>query len=316
VRIFPRPRESTRLDDPIIRTQRQRSPLLLRRGGIPATDPLDPRSGAGPDVPLRRKIQWTNTGAGHDLPLRTGEPSWWETRRLDNSDDLKATVAAQTFSDQQFGILTFDANQKPSNWPRSEYAYNSNRQVRVNLYTDGAESIRSEYTYQASGFGDSDQFSRLLTATDPRQFDSSRLYTGLSFVHSYQYDAFGNLTQHAAPTVNRGTADPQIILYGWDYNTKGQVTRHVDGSGNVSTWTYNEGGPNAGGDVEAAGTFNGYLNCYTLGVEHSTDPAVSAVTAFKVNALGWVTELTDPEGNGYAYEYNALGKLIKVRPPR
>jgi len=271
-----------------------------------------PLGGAG-QFGIRRKVTWTETGKGNP-PLRTGEPSYYEQRWLQDCDCLSPEIMVQPFSSQDAAALNFDANGIPANWPRTIYSYNGNRQVTTNLYTDGTDSIQVASTYQELSFGQSNQFSRLLTQTDPRAYDTNPIYAGLSFVHSYQYDAYGNRTSHASPTVTRGASAPQVIVESWTYNAYGQKLSHTDPNGDITTYAYYTG-TSAGGDINAKGGFGGYLASVTRGAAGSADPVTSLTTIDKVNALGMVTERTDPRGLVTDYQYDNLGESILVTEP-
>ena len=124
-----------------------------------------PVGGAG-QFGIRRKVTWTQSGQGNPA-LRPGEPAYYEQRWLQNCDCLSPEIVTQPFSSMDAAMLNFDANAIPMNWPRRIYTYNGNRQVTSDLYTDGTNSIQVTSTYQASSFGQANQFSRLLTRTDP-----------------------------------------------------------------------------------------------------------------------------------------------------
>ncbi len=269
-----------------------------------------PLAGAGP-FGLRRKVTWTETGKGNPA-LRAGEPNYYEERWLQDCDCLRPKTVVQPFSSND--ALQYDANGIPTNWPRTIFSYNANRQVTTNLHTDGVSSIETTSTYQPSGFGVSNQFSRKLTQTDPRAYDTNVIYAGLSFIHSYGYDTKGNLIDHTAPTVTRGVGAPEAIRESWTYNVHGQVLSHIDPNGNVTTFSYYTG-PSAGGDINAKGGFGGYLASVTRGAAGSTDPPTSLTSLKKVNSLGMVIETIDPRGLTSDYEFNDLGELVRETEP-
>jgi RHS repeat-associated protein len=271
-----------------------------------------PVGGAG-QFGIRRKATWTESGKGNP-PLRANEPAYYEQRWLQDCDCLSPEVVVQPFSSLDAANLTFDANGIPVNWPRTIYSYNGNRQVTTNLCTDGTNSIKITSTYQNSGFGQSSQFSRLLTQIDPRAYDTNPIYASLSFVHTYQYDAYGNQTSHAAPTVTRGVSAPQAIVESWTYNAYGQMLSSTDPNGDITTYTYYTG-PSTGGNLNTKGGFGGYLASINRGAVGSADPVTSLTTANNINALGMVTETTDPRGLVTDYQYDNLGERILVTEP-
>ena len=263
---------------------------------------------------MRRKVTWTRTGEGA-VPLRNDEPLYWEQRWLQDCDCLAPRSVTEPFSnvDQAgftFGGTIFDILAAiPNNWPRTIYEYNDRRQVTRSEYTDGDESIITTYSYSIF-----DAYSRLLTRTEPRAFDTNPLYAGLDFTHFYDYDERGNQTRHDAPVVTRGVEDPQVISETWAYNEFGQPVRHVDANGNVTSYSYFTG-PSTGGDINTKGGFGGYRESEKHGAAGSVDPAPDLTTRYRVNALGMTTQRIDPKGFVYDYEYNDLAELTREIEP-
>ena len=266
----------------------------------PAGGPIIDRGAFG----LRRTITFTETGKGN-ARLRDNEPSYWEQRWLHDCDCLKPLVVVQPFSNADSVGLVFDNNGIPTNWPRDVYTFNRNRQMTSHTYTDGIESITTQSTYQAFSFGQNNQFSRLLSQTDPRAADDNAIYSGLNFESNYQYDNRGNRTRHDAPTVTRGIDTPQTISEFWTYNSTGQMLSHTDPNGNVTTNIYYVVS-SVGGDINSKGQFGGYLKSVTRGADGSTDQATNLTTTYKVNPLGMTTQEIDPKGFVYDTQYNDL----------
>ena len=263
---------------------------------------------------IRRRVTWTETGRGNP-PLRPGEPAYYEQRWLQDCGCLAPAVVVQPFSSGDLGGLTFNANGIPENWPRSIYTYNSNRQVTDDVYTDGTESIRSTRTFQAAGFGQNQQYSRKITETDPRAYDDNPIYAGREFTHEYEYDNRGNRTEHHEPTVTLGQTTAQTAVERWSYNQYGQKTHHEDFNGNITRYDYHAG-PSTGGGINSVGEFWGYLAAVTRGATGSADGDLNLVTRTRVNALGMITEKTDPKGYTYGYEYNDAGQTTReIDPP-
>ncbi len=275
-----------------------------------AGGPIESRGRFG----LRRKVTWTERGKGN-TPLRDDEPAYWEQRWLHDCDCLSPLVVVEPFSSDDACALEFNSQGIPSNWPRRIYTYNHFRQATVDLYTDGVNAIRTQSSYQDLAFGLKGQYSRQLTWSDPRAFDQSPIYTGLSFEHSYHYDEHGNRTRHDAPTVTRGLDAPQKISETWSYNGFGQVLRQVDANGNVTVNSYFEG-PSHGGDINTRGEFGGYLASRTVGADGSLDPVTNLQTNYRVNALGMRTRVIDPKGFPYDTEYNDLQEKRRWVEPK
>ena len=286
-----------------------------RDGDVMAYELHGPNGGPGGvgAFGLRRKVQYTESGLGR-AALRSDEPLYREQRWLHDCDCLSPVVVTQPFSNRDATSLQFDANGIPANWPRTILSYNAFRQVTTNLYTDGTNRIMTVSTYQANAFGQSGQYSRLISQTDPRAHSSDLLYAGLNFVHSYEYDLFGNRIRHTSPLVTRGVTVPQAISESWTYNQHGQVLSHADANTNVTLYAYHTG-PIGGGSINTAGTFSGYLASITRGATGSRDPAANLTQRMLVNALGMVTEHIDPKGNTNNFVYNNAGELTLALEP-
>ena len=261
---------------------------------------------------LRRLVQWTERGKGNP-PLRTSEPDYYETRILHDCDCLKEAVATDPFANTTPG-LAFDANQIPTNYPRAIYTHNAFRQVLQLVATDGTESITIRNTYQPNAFGDSNEYSRVTTITDPREFDSNPIYAGADIVHRYEYDARGNTISHRSPQATLGQAAPQLIVESWDYNQFGQQVSHTDPNGNITRTEYHSGS-SVGGDVNTPGTFGGYPSAVVSGAPGSADSAPALRVSFRVNAFGMPTEITDGRGFVSHRTFNDLKELVGVAQP-
>ncbi|MBX3335240.1 MAG: hypothetical protein KF876_14030 [Nitrospira sp.] len=262
---------------------------------------------------LRRQITWTERGKGN-APLREAEPEYWEQRWLHDCNCLAPIAVTQPFSSKDAKNLNLDDNGIPTNWPRTLYTYNDLRQILVDLYTDGNESIRTESVYQEQAFGMEGQYSRKIRWIEPRGFDDSPIYAGLNFTHTYRYDAHGNRTRHDAPTVTRGLETPQVIAENWSYNEFGQVRQHIDANQNITTNTYYDG-PSIGADINTKGRFGGYLQSVTRGAEGSQNTATNLTTTYRVNPLGMTTQEIDPKGFVYDTEYNDLQERVRWIEP-
>ncbi len=262
---------------------------------------------------IRRMITWTESGKGNAL-LRQGEPDYWEQRWLQKCHCLIPDTVTQPFSSEDANGLEFDDNGIPVNWPRDIYTYNANHQVVRHQYTDGTDTIQTESTYQEFSFGENGQYSRLINRTDSRAFDINPIYEGLNFIHTYEYDKFGNRIRHNAPTVTRGVNEPQLIAEIWTYNQFGQVLSETDPNGNITTYTYFEG-MSQGGNINTKGRFGGYLASMTRGATGSADAVTNLTQQYRVNALGMTTQEIDSKGFVYDFEFNNLGESTREIEP-
>ena len=107
---------------------------------------------------------------------------------------------------------------------------------------------------------------------------------------------------------------PQAIVESRTYNAYGQPLTQTDPNGDITTYTYYTG-TSTGGNINTPGMYGGYLASATRGAAGSADPVTSLTTAYKINALGIVTEMTDPRGLVTDYEYNNLGERTLVIEP-
>ncbi len=254
---------------------------------------------------LRREVDWTENGKGN-LPLRDGEPLYWERRWLHDCDCLAPIQVSQPFRPN--APLIFDSFEMPINYPTEFFERNDRKQITAYTYAGVVrdpiillpEIIQWEKTYDTF-----ERFSRVLTYTEPRAFEDNPIYEGLDFTHSYIYDERGNRIRHDAPTVTRGVSGDQTIIESWTYNEFGQMTSHTDANGNIMTYTYFDG-LSTGGDVNTKGEFGGYMSSMTVGAGGSIDTVADLTTTYRVNALGTVTRRTDPKGFVYDHEFNDL----------
>ena len=142
-----------------------------------------PKKGLG-RFGLRRSISLTESGKGN-TPLREDEPEYWEQRWLQDCDCLVPIVETQLFSSNGLAGIQFDESGIPQNKPREVYTFNRFRQKLTWAYTDGTNTIKNKWTYQRHGFGGEQQFSRMATETDPREFDDNPIYAGINFIHPH-----------------------------------------------------------------------------------------------------------------------------------
>ncbi len=262
---------------------------------------------------LRREIILTETGKGNP-PLREDEPNYWEQRWVFECDCLVPLVMSEPFASKDIHDFIFDDFAIPQNYPRHLYTYNEFHQKTAWEYTDGNDSIKQVWAYQQYAFGDNHQFSRMLTEIDTREFDTNAIYAGVNFVHQYRYDDFGNKIQHDAPRVSLGTDIPQKISEYWTYNDFGQRLSHTDANGNITSWRYFSG-KSSGGDINSKGRFGGYLKSTTQGDKGSADEVTRLTWNYRVNALGMVTRMTDPNGFQYDNQYNDLQETTVMLKP-
>ena len=152
---------------------------------------------------------------------------------------------------------------------------------QVNGQPFAAQSVISEAFQYDSQFGSCCGFNHVVAQTD-----------GRGNTVTNQYDDRGNLTNriHRLPTITEQ----------WEYNARGQVTRHVhpdNGSGHrrVDIFNYYESGSSFGylrEEIIDSGGFN-------------------LTTRYEYDLVGNVTRKTDPRGHDTQYLYNQIDQVIR-----
>ena len=113
----------------------------------------------------------------------------------------------------------------------------------------------------------------------------------------------GNILQVTAPLVTTGVlgGGSQSIVESWEYNAFGQVTRHINPTGQNDTFTYYASGPQTG-----------YLQNTTIDAPGSSPGShFILLTVTARDAFGNMTALTDPRGHTQAFSYNQLNQLVR-----
>ena len=209
----------------------------------------------------------------------------------------------------------------------TQYQYNANGLLTQTAYALGtSDQAAVQDAYDSAG--------DLVTATDALGNQTAYTYDTLGRETSmtqpadnqgqhpithYLYDALGNLVQETDP-LNRVTS--------WTYNDRGelcQITKPSPDGGtipNVTTLTYT-----ATGQLYTEMNPLGGVTTYAydaLGQETSVagpapdpvnDANVQPLTSFTYDALGRVTEQTDPRNNATYYAYSYWGDCVTTTPP-
>ncbi|MCA8938994.1 MAG: RHS repeat protein, partial [Planctomycetes bacterium] len=271
-------------------------------------------SGGGPvsskgKYGLRRKVTYTEDGKGN-TPLRSGEPDFWEERWVFDCNCLAPFIHMLPYSSAV--SPSYDSNGVDTSMPREVWDYNNDttRRQIVSYELLGAYGEQIKWTKTYQDFDPStNKYSRELTFTPPQDYDSNALYTSLSFMHEYTYDSYGNRLSHIFPDVTRGVTSTQTATETWTYNAYGQPDVYTDANGNKTKYEYHTSPTSPAYTINEKNTYAGYLKKVTRGYTGSSDTVVNLATQYEVNAIGMVTEMTDPMGKEYTTQYHNIGEV-------
>ncbi|GGO81389.1 RHS repeat-associated core domain-containing protein [Nonomuraea cavernae] len=176
----------------------------------------------------------------------------------------------------------------------TDYAYNKVNQVTRTMVENGAEDLVSTSTYDDRG---------LVTAsTDPRGNTSGA--DPADFTTTMRYDLLGRLVEVTAPEVQvdkAGTANTARPSARYGYDTFGAQTHETDAEGRTVTSVFDKAGrltsKSAPSYTPPGGT------AVTPTTSHAYDPA------------GQLISSTDPRGNTSTFEYDQLGRQVRVTDP-
>jgi len=161
-----------------------------------------------------------------------------------------------------------------------------------------------------------DQVGNLISQTDPLGNTTTYLYDSLNrmthaqapdgAVVSYQYDGVGNLL---------GVTDPLGRVSTFTYDGLNRVLTNTDALLNLTTFDYGNT-PNPISRIDPLGvktlfTYDGLdrlvkrTDNYVAG---PSGPDTNVITKVKYDAIGNILEVTDPNGNTTAYEYDEMNR--------
>ncbi len=110
-------------------------------------------------------------------------------------------------------------------------------------------------------------------------------------------DANGNITSLERPLVATGVlgGGTQLIVDSWDHNAFGQTIEHVNPEGRIDHFSYH-----------TSGCELGYLEKTTVDVG-----GFALEESYEYDCLGRLVRIVDPRGNDTLYEYNALDQIVR-----
>ncbi|MEU8110447.1 RHS repeat-associated core domain-containing protein [Nonomuraea muscovyensis] len=176
----------------------------------------------------------------------------------------------------------------------TEYAYNKVNQVTRTTVEDGDADVVTTSTYDDRGLA--------VAATDPR--GNAAGADKDAFTSTMRYDALGRLIEATGPQVkvdkagNSATARPSARF---GYDTVGARTHETDPEGRTITSVFDKAGRLTGKSAPAYTPPGG--------------TAITPTTAHAYDPAGLLTTTTDPRGYTSTFEYDQLGRQVRVTDP-
>jgi RHS repeat-associated protein len=176
----------------------------------------------------------------------------------------------------------------------TSFAYNKLNQVTQETIENGAQDIVSTLGYDERGL--------VTSVTDPR--GNADGATAADYTTTLRYDSLERLVETTAPEVQvdkNGTASqvhPSALI---GYDTVGNKTHETDAEGRTHVSVYDKAGRLISTTAPAYTPPGG--SPITPVIQHAYD------------AAGLRTSTTDPRGNVTGYEYDQLGRQVRVTDP-
>ncbi|GGO83687.1 hypothetical protein GCM10012289_77670 [Nonomuraea cavernae] len=257
-------------------------------------------SGTARDVTLE---DHTYDAAGNPTKLVTGGGTATTTFVYDAAGRLTSQTFDPGVLDRKTAYV-YDANGNVTKSTRTsagtartevaEYAYNKVNQVTRTTVENGAVDLVSTSVYDDRG---------LLTAsTDPR--GNTNGVDPEDFTSTMRYDLLGRLVEVIAPEVQvdkANTANTARPSARYGYDAFGAQTHVTDAEGRTVTSVFDKAG-----------------RLTSTSAPSYTPPGGTAVTPTTTNAYdpaGQLITTTDPRGNVSTFEYDLLGRQVRVTDP-
>ncbi|WP_343948126.1 RHS repeat-associated core domain-containing protein [Nonomuraea longicatena] len=175
-----------------------------------------------------------------------------------------------------------------------EFTYNKANQVLKETVENGADDLVSTLAYDDRGL--------VVASTDPR--GNAAGATPADFTTSMRYDALGRLVEATGPMVKvdkaGASADARPVAR-LGYDTMGATTHKTDAEGRTLTSVFDRAG-----------------RLTSLKAPAYTPPGGTPVTPTTVHAYdaaGQLVRTTDPRGNITGFDYDQLGRQVRVSDP-
>ncbi|GAA3211481.1 hypothetical protein GCM10020216_016130 [Nonomuraea helvata] len=248
----------------------------------------------------------TYDAAGHRIKLVTSVNATTSTT-TDFEYDAAARLTSQTFDTAALKRKTafvYDANNNPikatltaAGTTRSEVqelAYNKANQVTKRTVENGDTDLVTSTTYDERGLATS--------STDPR--GNAEGATAADFTSTMRYDALGRLVEATGPQVKVDkagvTRDARPTVRS-GYDTFGQLTHSVDAEGRTTITGFDKAGRPT-----------------SVTAPPYTPPGGTTITpnvTRAYDAAGQVIRTTDPRGYVTGFEYDQLGRQVRITDP-
>ncbi|GAA3312768.1 polymorphic toxin-type HINT domain-containing protein [Nonomuraea dietziae] len=173
--------------------------------------------------------------------------------------------------------------------------YNAAGQVTRQTVENGADDLVSTMSYDEHGF--------LTEMTDPR--GNADEANKADFTTSMRYDSAGRLIEVRAPQVKvdkDGATTTARPTTRFGYDTVGDQTHVIDAEGRTTVTAYDRGGR-----VKSV-----TASSYTA---PATQTVLKPQVMYTYDAAGRVKQTTDARGNVTGYEYDVLGRQVRVSGP-
>ncbi|MFC4013501.1 RHS repeat-associated core domain-containing protein [Nonomuraea purpurea] len=246
----------------------------------------------------------TYDAAGNEIKLVTGGDKAITTESV---YDAAGLLTSQTFDPGVLARKTafvYDANGNVLKTTRTgagstraeiiEYAYNKVNQVTKTTVENGDQDLVSTTSYDDRGLA--------ITSTDPRGNVTGA--NAADFTSTMRYDALGRLIEASAPQVKVDKAATSTDAHPtarYGYDTLGTKTHETDAEGRTLTSTFDRAGrltsQSAPSYTPPGGT------------------AVTPATSHTYDAAGQLISTTDPRGYTTRFEYDKLGRQVRVTDP-
>ncbi|MGI5287197.1 LamG-like jellyroll fold domain-containing protein [Nonomuraea polychroma] len=245
----------------------------------------------------------TYDAAGNQTKLVTGGGMATTEYVYDAATRLTSQTFAPGLLDRKT-VFTYDANGNILKSTRTgtgstraeitEYVYDKTNQVTKTTVENGDTDLVSTVTYDDRGLA--------IASTDPRGNEAGANKD--DFTTTMRYDVLGRLVEMSGPQVKvekDGTASDARPTVRFGYDTFGAKTHEKDAEGRTVTSVFDKAGRLTG---QSAPSY--------------TPPGGTAVTPTTSNAYdaaGQLISTTDPRGYVTKYEYDKLGRQVRITDP-
>ncbi|TDE56125.1 hypothetical protein E1295_11995 [Nonomuraea mesophila] len=259
-------------------------------------------SGTARDVDLESH---TYDAAGNQIKLVTGDGNAQST--TENVYDAAGFLTSQTFDPGGLGrktAFTYDANGNIIKTTRTsadsdraevtEQAYSKTNLPTRTTVENGEEDLVTTVDYDDRGLA--------VASTDPRGNVAGA--EAEAFTTEMRYDVLGRLVETSGPQVKvdkDGTAGDARPTVRFGYDMLGAKTHETDAEGRTVTSVFDKAGR--------------LTSQKTPSYTPPGGTALTPATSLTYDAAGQLTSTTDPRGHTTTFEYDKLGRQVRVTDP-